>query len=203
MPAIAKVTKEMIIDAALEIAKEMRAENITARTVSQKLGCSTQPVLYHFKTIEDVRIAAHKKASEFHINYVTNLSGKYERPMLEVGMRHIQFAVEEKNLFCFLFHSNYYTGVSLSDWLTGEIFDSLFPILLRQAKVDEQQAYSIFSQIFLVTHGIASLLANNAMVYDEAYCINTLSNAYFGIMYLIKERGLLIENNTNIFPVRK
>lgn len=190
MPAIAKVTKEMIIDAAFEIAKEMGAENINARTVSQKLGCSTQPVLYHFKTIEDVRIAAHKKAGEYHINYVTNISGKYERPMLEVGMRHIQFAVEEKNLFRFLFHSNYYAGVSLSGWFTGGIFDSLFPILKRQAKVDERQAYSIFSQIFLVTHGIASLLANNAMVYDEAYCINTLSNAYFGIMYLIKERGL-------------
>ena len=191
MPAIAKVTKEMIIDAAFEIAREMGAENITARTVSQKLGCSTQPVLYHFKTIEDVRIAAHKKAGEFHIDYVTNLSGKYERPMLEVGMRYIQFAVEEKNLFRFLYHSNYYTGVSLSDWLTGKIFDSLFPILRRQARVDERQAYSIFSQIVLVTHGIASLLANNAMVYDEAYCINTLSNAYFGIMYLIKERGSL------------
>lgn len=191
MPAIAKVTKEMIIDAAFEIAKEMGAENITARTVSQKLGCSTQPVLYHFKTIEDVRIAAHKKASEFHMHYVTNLSGKYERPMLEVGMRYIQFAVEEKNLFRFLYHSNYDTGVSLSDWLTGKNFDSLFPILKRQAEVDERQAYSIFSQIVLVTHGIASLLANNAMVYDEAYCVNTLSNAYFGIMYLIKERGLL------------
>ena len=191
MPAIAKVTKEMIIDAAFEIAKEMGAENINARTVSQKLGCSTQPVLYHFKTIEDVRIAAHKKASEFHIDYVTNLSGKYERPMLEVGMRHIRFAVEEKNLFRFLFHSNYYTGVSLYDWLTGENFDALFPVLKKQAEADEQQAYIIFSQIFLVTHGIASLLANNAMVYDEAYCINTLSNAYFGIMYLIKEGELL------------
>ena len=191
MPAIAKVTKEMIIDAAFEIAKEMGAENINARTVSQKLGCSTQPVLYHFKTIEDVRIAAHKKASEFHINYVTNLSGKYERPMLEVGMRHIQLAIEEKNLFRFLFHSNYNTGVSLSDWLTGENFDSLLPILIKQAQVDEQQAYIIFSQIFLVTHGIASLLANNTMVYDETYCINTLSNAYFGIMNLIKEERLL------------
>lgn len=191
MPAIAKVTKEMIIDAAFEIAKEIGAENINARTVSQKLGCSTQPVLYHFKTIEDVRMAAHRKAGEFHINYVTNLSGKYERPMLEVGMRHIQFAVEETNLFRFLFHSNYYTGASLSDWLTGKNFDSLFPILERQAKVDKQQAYNIFSQIFLVTHGIASLLANNAMAYDEAYCIKTLSNAYFGTMHLIKDRGLL------------
>ena len=190
MPAIAKVTKEMIIEAAFEIAKEIGAENITARTVSQKLGCSTQPVLYHFKTIEDVRIAAHKKASEFHINYVTNISGKYERPMLEVGMRHIQFAAKERNLFRFLFHSNYYTDVSLSDWLTRENFNSLFSILKRQAKADQQQAYYIFSQIFLVTHGIASLLANNTMVYDEAYCINTLSNAYWGIMYLIKEKGL-------------
>ena len=110
--------------------------------------------------------------------------------MLEVGMRHIQFAVEEKNLFRFLFHSNYYTGVSLSDWLTGENFGSLFPILKKQANVDQRQAYSIFSQIFLVTHGIASLLANNAMVYDEAYCINTLSNAYFGTMHLIAEGDL-------------
>lgn len=191
MPAIAKVTKEMIIEAAFEVAKEMGAENITARTVSQKLGCSTQPVLYHFKTIEDVRIAAHKKGFEYHIDYVTNLSGKYERPMLEVGMRHIQFAVEEKNLFRFLFHSNYYTGVSISDWLTGENFGSLFSILKKQANVDQRQAHSIFSQIFLVTHGIASLLANNAMVYDETYCKKTLSNAYMGIMYLIKERGSL------------
>ena len=188
MPAIAKVTKEMIIEAAFEVAKEMGAENITARTVSQKLGCSTQPVLYHFKTVPQGFAGSCKI---FKDNYVTNLSGKYERPMLEVGMRYIQFAVEEKNLFRFLYHSNYYTGVSLSDWLTGKIFDSLFPILRRQARVDERQAYSIFSQIVLVTHGIASLLANNAMVYDETYCINTLSNAYFGIMYLIKERGSL------------
>ena len=84
MPAKAKVTKEMIIDAAFEVAREEGAENINARTVSKKLGCSTQPVLYHFEKIEDVRIAAHKKGSEFHINYVTNLSGKYERPMLEM-----------------------------------------------------------------------------------------------------------------------
>ncbi len=191
MPAKVKVTKEMIIDAALEVVRKEGAENINARTVSQKLGCSTQPVFYHFERIEDVRIASHKKASEFHIDYVTNLSGKYERPMLEVGMRHIQFAIEEKNLFCFLFHSNYYTGVSLSDLFTEENFGSAFSVLKIQAKVDDRQAYRIFSQIFLVTHGIASLLANNAMVYDEAYCIKTLSNAYFGTMHLIKEGGLL------------
>lgn len=191
MPAKAKVSKEMIIDAAFEVAKEAGAENINARTVSQKLGCSTQPILYQFERIEDVRIAAHKKGTEFHINYVTNLSGKYERPMLEMGMRYIQFAVEEKNLFRFLFHSNYYTEGNLSDWLTEEKLGSVFSVLKIQANANVQQAYNIFSQIFLVTHGIASLLANNTMIYDEAYCIKKLSNAYFGAMSLMKEGNLL------------
>lgn len=191
MPAKVKVTKEMIIDAALEVAREKGAENINARTVSQKLGCSTQPVFYHFEKIEDVRIAAHKKGSQFHIDYVTNLSGNYERPMLEMGMRYIQFAIEEKNLFRFLFHSNYYSSHRLSDWLTEENLGAVFSVLKIQAEVDTQQVYSIFSQIYLVTHGIASLFANNAMTYDKTYCINTLSNAYFGAMYLLKEGKLL------------
>lgn len=191
MPGKVKVTKEMIIDAALEVVRKEGAENINARTVSKKLGCSTQPVFYHFERIEDVRIAAHNKGSEFHINYVTNLSGNYERPMLEMGMRYIQFAIEEKNLFRFLFHSNYYTSGCLSDWLTEENLGSVFSVLKIQAKIDTGQAHSIFSQIFLVTHGIASLLANNAMTYDEEYCIKALSNAYFGAMHLLEGGNLL------------
>ena len=136
MPAKVKVSKEMIIDAAFEVAKEAGAENINARTVSEKLGCSTQPILYQFERIEDVRIAAHKKGTEFHINYVTNLSGKYERPMLEVGMRYIQFAVEEKNLFRFLFHSNYYTNGYLAYFHLDTEFRSVFSILNIQANAN-------------------------------------------------------------------
>lgn len=191
MPPKAKITREMIIDAAFEIVRQEGADHINARTVSKKLSCSTQPILYHFEKIEDVRIAAHKKGSEFHIHYVTDLSGNYERPMLEMGMRYIQFAVEEKNLFRFLFHSNYYTSGKLSDWLTEENLGSVFSVLKIQAEVDVKQAYSIFSQIYLVTHGLASLLANNTMLYDKTYCIKTLSNAYLGAISLMKEGNLL------------
>lgn len=53
MPPRAKITKEMVIDAAFEVARETGAENINARTVATKLNCSTQPVMYHFATIEE------------------------------------------------------------------------------------------------------------------------------------------------------
>ena len=48
MPPKAKISKEMIVNAALEIARLTGAENINARTVSQKLNCSTQPIMYRF-----------------------------------------------------------------------------------------------------------------------------------------------------------
>lgn len=41
MPPKARITKDMIIDAAFEIAREKGVENINARTVSNRLNCST------------------------------------------------------------------------------------------------------------------------------------------------------------------
>ena len=53
MPAKVKSTKEMNVDATFTVARETGAENINARTVSEKLNCSTQPVMYHCATKED------------------------------------------------------------------------------------------------------------------------------------------------------
>ena len=66
MPPRAKITKEMVIDAAFEVAREAGAENINARTVAKKLNCSTQPVMYHFATIEELKEAAYAKADGYH-----------------------------------------------------------------------------------------------------------------------------------------
>ena len=52
MPPKPKIKRDMVIDAAFEVVRKTGAENINARTVSKKLNCSTQPVMYHFATIE-------------------------------------------------------------------------------------------------------------------------------------------------------
>ncbi|MDO5062024.1 MAG: TetR/AcrR family transcriptional regulator [Peptostreptococcaceae bacterium] len=190
MPPKTKITKEKIIQAAFEIARAEGIENVNARSISQKLDCSTQPVLYHFTKVEDIRIAAHKLAEEYHIKYVTDLNAEYETPMLEVGMRYIKFSVQENNLFRYLFLSNYYSGVDLFDYLSEKNLRPVFEILKTQANLNDQEARTLFSVIFLVVHGISSLLANNSMVYEEEYCIKMLSNAYFGTIGLIQSGDL-------------
>ena len=64
MPPKAKITRDMIIDAGFEIAREEGAENINARIVSNKLNCSTHPVMYHFATIENLKLAAFERTDQ-------------------------------------------------------------------------------------------------------------------------------------------
>ena len=77
MPAKAKVTKEMIVDAAFAIAREAGVENINSRTVSKRLHCSTQPVMYHFATMEELKRTVYAKADLYHSEYLMNMK-KYE-----------------------------------------------------------------------------------------------------------------------------
>lgn len=73
MPAKAKVTKEMIVDAAFAIAREAGVENINARTVSERLHCSTQPVMYHFSTMEELKRTVYAKADLYHSEYLMTM----------------------------------------------------------------------------------------------------------------------------------
>ena len=62
MPPKAKITREMIIDATFEIIRNTGVETVNARTISKKLNCSTQPVMYHFKTIEELKKEQYMKS---------------------------------------------------------------------------------------------------------------------------------------------
>ncbi|HAP22197.1 MAG TPA: TetR family transcriptional regulator, partial [Lachnospiraceae bacterium] len=93
MPPKVKVTKDMVIDAAFEVARETGVENINARTVAKKLNCSTQPVMYHFATIEELKKSAYAKTDVYHTEYLMNVNS--DDIMLGIGLNYIRFAVEE------------------------------------------------------------------------------------------------------------
>ena len=120
MPPRAKITKDMVVDAAFAVARKTGLENINARTVSNELNCSTQPVMYHFETIEALKRAAYKKADEYHTEYLINIPETREDVMLGIGLNYIRFAVAEPNLFRFLFQSGFAAGHSLLDMINSE-----------------------------------------------------------------------------------
>lgn len=194
MPPKTKITKEMIIDAAFEIAREAGAENINARTVAQRLNCSTQPVMYHFATIEELKRAAYAKADAYHTEYLLNMDEMdaekgQEEMMLGIGLNYIRFAIQEPHLFRFLFQSGFAAGNSLAEMIDSEELNPVIQPMQEAMKLNPEQTKEAFLTIFLFAHGYASILANNSLEYDEELIAAQLKRAYKGAVWAVQEEN--------------
>lgn len=188
MPPKAKITKDMVIDAAFEVARETGAENINARTVSQKLHCSTQPVMYHFSTIEELKRAAYAKADRYHTEYLMNIPETQEDVMLGIGLNYIRFAVEEPNLFRFLFQSGFAVENDLLEMINSA---ELIPVLsaMREAmNRSMEETKEVFVTLALFVHGYASVIVNNSFKYEEELITKHLERVYTGAILAIQEK---------------
>lgn len=187
MPPKAKITKDMIVDAAFAVARESGAENINARTVANRLHCSTQPIMYHFATIEDLKKAAYAKSDWYHTEYLMDMKQSQEDVLLGIGLNYIRFAIEEPHLFRFLFQSGYAVESSLLEMIDSE---ELAPVLSAMQKVmgmHMEQTKEVFLTIALFAHGYASIIANNSLEYDEEVVASHLERTYRGAVLAVEE----------------
>lgn len=186
MPPKAKITKEMIVDVAFGIIQREGVDKVTARSISQQLNCSTQPVLYHFATVEDIKKAVYKKADAYHSDYIMNMENDYGDPMLTMGMNYINFARKERNIFQFLFQSNEFSGASILDLLEMEEILPLLTVLQQELELSLEEVKEVFSTLFIFVHGYASLYANNTMIYEEANVISAVEKVFEGAICVLK-----------------
>ena len=187
MPPKAKITRDMIVDAAFAIAREQGIASVNARTVSEALGCSTQPVMYHFQRMEELRQAVYRKADAYHSEYIMTCEGEHR--LLTTGVRYIRFARQEPHLFRLLFQTGEFAGKSIPELTGAEAAGPMNEAVYQAAGVSPEQARSIFRVLFLFIHGYASLYANNTLVYDEAVIAADLRRVYTGILRATEEES--------------
>lgn len=186
MPPKAKITKDMVIEAAFEVARKTGAENINARTVSKRLNCSTQPVMYHFATIDELKKAAYKRADAYHSEYLMNIQETQEAVMFGIGMNYIRFAVEEPNLFRFLFQSGFVES-SLLEMINSEGLKPIISVMQEAMRMNLEQTKEVFVTLAMFVHGYASIIANNSLEYDEELVAAQLKRVYRGAVSAVQE----------------
>lgn len=182
----AKITKDMVADAAFEIARTAGAENVNARTVSERLGCSTQPVMYHFARIEELKRAVYTKADRFHTAYLMNIENPREGILLGIGLNYIRFAIKEPNLFRFLFQSGFAVENSLLEMIDSEELKPVLNAMQGAMEMTMEQVKEVFLTIAMFAHGYASIIANNSLEYDEKLVAKHLERTYRGAVLAVQ-----------------
>ena len=158
---------------------------INARNIAQRLGCSTQPVLYHFAHMENIRREVYRMADAYQTEYLMQLP-EHVNPMIAIGINYIRFSVSEKHLFRLLFQSDNFCGQNITDLVDTPELTPLLEIFQQEAGLKREQTKFLFKTLTMLIHGCASLLANNTMKYDEAEIIAMLETAFNGIMTALK-----------------
>ena len=102
MPPKAKYTREQITDVAYGMVRKYGADMISARNLAAELGTSTSPIFAAFDSIDEVLLSVAKKAEALYKSYLDE--GLAQSPAFKgAGLKYIQFAKDEPELFKFLF----------------------------------------------------------------------------------------------------
>lgn len=181
MPPRVRITKQMVIDASVEIIRKHGHESLNARTIAERLNCSTQPVLYNYKTVDEIREAAYAVADQYHTAFIMPKETD-GNPMLALGLNYVRFGYEERNLFRFLFQTNKFGGMDVAALMGDPALSGIMDVMAAGLQCGADEAREMFLTFFCVAHGLASLMANNSMEYDEAQSMKMLEEVFFGMI---------------------
>lgn len=187
MPTRAKIQKEDIISTAFEIVREKGIGRLTVRDIAKKLPCSIQPIFYQFNTMEELK----KELLEYTKNYFNEFLFDFKTDLpryKETGMNYVRFAVEESNLFKFLFMEDYDIKIEEMAYFNRS-YDEVANILQIQNEFSGEIARKFHQKMWLFTHGIASLLATNTVEFTEEEISNLLTEEFQAILNItMKEK---------------
>ncbi len=181
-----KITREDILEAAMEIVRHEGMETLNVRRIAAELQCSTQPVMTHFPSMALLKDALYEAADAYHTEFLMQPDPTQEDPMLSIGLQYVRFAAQERELFRFLMQSEHFRSQRMQDMTNMPELAPILEILRTEAQLTAEQSRQAFSALFYAVHGMASLLANNTMPFDESYCADVLVNVFMGVIGMMK-----------------
>jgi AcrR family transcriptional regulator len=179
MPPKVKITKNDIIDTAVDIVRNSGAEAINARNIAAVLNCSTQPVFSNFSTMEELRLAVVEKADMLCQEYITEEIERGEFPEYKAsGMAYIRFAKEEKELFKLLYMRDRSKETAPKE---SKLNDEMNDIVCKNTGLSEDEAKLFHFEMWAFVHGIAVMLATDYIELNLELASKMLTDAYQGL----------------------
>ena len=178
MPPKVKITREKIIDTAIELIRDNGEEAINARAIAAALNCSTQPVFSNFDTMDKLQEAVMLAAYDRYLGFLRSEAERKEYPQYKsFGMAYIRFAKEERELFKLLFMCDRQGRV-----LTPTIdFDESIEMIMAANRITREKATLMHLEMWTCVHGIATMLATSFLSFEWELISDILSDVYQGI----------------------
>lgn len=153
-----RITKEMVVNAAFELAREGGMEQVMVKAIAEKIGCSVQPIYSYCKNIEELRQDVAERTNKFIKEYVAAHIDA-DNPFRSTGHAYIQLTKEEPHLFkIFILHRR--DGISsLDDLYRAEADEKIPAFIAGQLNISLAQARQLHLDMLIYTIGIGTVFS--------------------------------------------
>lgn len=183
MPPKYKFTKNEIIAAAFELAREAGIESVTARAVAAKLGSSSKVIFGSFENMEELHREVVKAAQDFSWNQMSAAMKEGKYPAYKAsGMAYIEFARKERRLFELLYMRKRSRNQA-SEKEDRQRCQPIVELIQKNTGLDEEKAYLLHLDMWIFVHGIAVMIATSYLSWDEEFISRALTDAYMGLKH--------------------
>ncbi len=126
MSATKKITKDMIVDAALEIFRAEGFDAVTSRRIALRLGCSTQPIYFEYKNIDELKGDIIKKVVEQLGELFSSVSGDSDEFVYRsFGLSFLKFVQTDPFVFRQIYIVEGKIGKQVDDLRMPKVLDIL------------------------------------------------------------------------------
>lgn len=172
------ISKEVILEAALKMLIRDGYASVNVKTLAAEIGCSTQPIVWHFENMEGLRLAL----SEYAMEYAAKKAASNYENKLEsfefLGRSYVKMALKEPNLFKFLYLGENPLGkpYNLKDIGKGKNKE-MIAMIAEQTGLTEEQVIRFVRNTIIYSHGIATMLATGVLKGTEKAMMEMINSA--------------------------
>ena len=153
-----KISKEVILDAAFQMLLRDGYASINITRLAKEIGCSTQPIAWHFDNMDGLR----KELLDYCLAFLENrfsIEGEHVSDILDgIAARYIDLSFDYPNLYKYLYMSEQ-DGEKMgqiAQTLRAENYDKVIRMVEQEHHITAEAAEQYLLNIQLYVHGIAS-----------------------------------------------
>lgn len=183
MPAKKQITKEKILQTAVELVRQNGIGCLNMRTLAEACKCSTQPIYLSFSGMEELKTEVAKAILKVFDEFIEQEIAKKQYPEYKaVGMGYIRFAKEQKQFFKYLLMNDGMEQTGLGQ----ESFDQSIFLIMKNYGLYQGDASKLHMQMWIFVHGIASMFATDYIDLDYETVSQMVTDAYNGFVKNLK-----------------
>ena len=172
-----KITKEMVVNAAFELARDSGMGHVMVKHIADKLNCSVQPVYTYCNNMAGLHHDVGIKVNDFVHKYISANIDK-DNLFQSTGQAYVKLAKEEPHIFKIFVLKQRENISSLNDLYQSEASPQVASYIAKELGISIDKAKQLHINMLIYTIGIGTILSVTTPGIPASEILVQQENAY-------------------------